>query len=227
MFFDGVRTRVRCAWPLLSFALFACSSGSSANGSNDNGGGATSYGGNASAYGGNGTAYGGNGVIGTGATSSQDGAGFGGANGGGTTGNAGAGSGNAGASGGSSTSPDGGVVRGTGGASSLTGPVAVDTTPGRWRTALNTTTGRFQFIAPDDSPAVLRGISMTGLETGTRETASGAGFWLFNSGQGQEATNAPTVLQNVTKTLVENWKTMVVRIPICGSAWAQNYAVHD
>ena len=103
----------------------------------------------------------------------------------------------------------------------------MDTTPNRWRTALNPATGRFNFISPDGNPSVLHGISMTGLETGTRETAAGGGFWLYQSGQGNEATNAPTVLGNVVKTLVGNWKTSVVRIPICGSAWAQNYSVHD
>ncbi len=127
--------------------------------------------------------------------------------------------------GGFATNLDGGPTPGTGGAS--TGPVAVDTTPGRWRTALNPATGRFRFISPDGTPTVLRGVSMTGFETGTRETASGGGFWLFNSGQAPESTNAKTVLGNVVDTLVTNWKTTVVRIPICGSAWAQNYTVHD
>jgi hypothetical protein len=105
-------------------------------------------------------------------------------------------------------------------------PIAVDTTPGRWRTALNPASGRFDFIAPDGTPAVVRGISMTGIETGTRETASGAGFWLFLSDQAPEATNAPVVLRNVVDTLA-TWNPSVVRIPICGSAWAQDYAVHD
>lgn len=128
--------------------------------------------------------------------------------------------------GGSSTNPDGGVHSNSGGTGTI-GPVAVDTTPGRWRTAVNSATGRFRFIAPDGTPSVLHGISMTGLETGTRETAAGAGFWLFQSGQGNEVTNAPAVLGNVVDTLVTKWKTSVVRIPICGSAWAQNYTVHD
>lgn len=105
-------------------------------------------------------------------------------------------------------------------------PVAVDTTPGRWRTALDRTTGRFAVIAPDGTPTVLRGISMTGIETGTRETASGAGFWLFLSDRAPEASNAPVVLRNVIDTLA-SWNPSIVRIPICGSAWAQNYAVHD
>ncbi|MEY4510509.1 MAG: hypothetical protein RLZZ450_2631, partial [Pseudomonadota bacterium] len=107
------------------------------------------------------------------------------------------------------------------------GPTAVDTTKGRWRTARDEKTGRFTFISPDDQPAVLRGISMTGPETGTRETAAGGGFWLYLSNQMPEATNAPKVLANVVNTLVTKWKTDVVRIPICGSAWTQNYVVRD
>jgi hypothetical protein len=107
------------------------------------------------------------------------------------------------------------------------GPVLLDTTPNTWRTALDPTSGRFHFISPDNKPTVLRGISMTGTETGTRETSAGGGFWLYLSNQMPEATNAPTVLKNVVKTLVTGWKTSVVRIPICGSAWAQNYSVHD
>jgi hypothetical protein len=107
------------------------------------------------------------------------------------------------------------------------GPVAVDQTDGRWRTALDPATGRFSFVTPDGAQAVLRGISMTGIETGTRETAAGAGFWLFSANQAPEADNAKTVLRNVVRTLVDGWKSDVVRIPICGSAWTQNYVVHD
>ncbi|HEX4335323.1 MAG TPA: cellulase family glycosylhydrolase [Polyangiaceae bacterium] len=130
-------------------------------------------------------------------------------------------------SGGGTSPGSAGTTTGSGGTPVATGPVAVDTTAGRWRTAKDATTGRFGFITPDGAPAVLKGISMTGLETGTRETAAGAGFWLYLSGMSPEATNTPTVLGNVIKTLVGDWKTTVVRIPICGSAWAQNYVVHD
>jgi Cellulase (glycosyl hydrolase family 5) len=107
------------------------------------------------------------------------------------------------------------------------GPTMVDNTSGRWRTALDEKTGRFTFIDPDNKPAVLRGISMTGIETGTRETNAGAGFWLFLSNQMPEATNAPKVLTNVVKTLASKWQTDVLRLPICGSAWTQNYVVRD
>ncbi|MEY4576900.1 MAG: hypothetical protein RL701_1603 [Pseudomonadota bacterium] len=107
------------------------------------------------------------------------------------------------------------------------GPVKLDATPGRWRTALDPSTGRFQFISPNDQPAVLHGVSMTGAETGTRESQAGGGFWLYLSNQMPEAQNAPIVLKNVVKTLVTKWKTSVVRIPICGSAWTQNYVVQD
>jgi two-component system chemotaxis sensor kinase CheA len=100
--------------------------------------------------------------------------------------------------------------------------VATDPTPGKWHTDFDKQTGRFVFISPEGNKSVLRGISMTGMETGTRETQSGAGFWLYNSTQGNEKTNAPKVIENVIDVVANNWKTGVVRIPICGSAWTQN-----
>jgi hypothetical protein len=68
---------------------------------------------------------------------------------------------------------------------------------------------------------------MTGFETGTRMTQAGAGFWLYNATQGSEATNAPKVIENVVDTLTTKWNANVVRIPICGSAWTQDYVVRD
>lgn len=230
------------------FVILACSAGSGSSsspgsngsgasngtGSAGNGTGATGAGANGAGASGNaGTGSGatgagatGAGATGAGATGSGASTGIGGSSGsagGGVTGQGGTGVGTGGTVG---TLPDGGLG-GAGGSTAPTGPIAVTTTPGIWRTALNTSTGRFGFIAPDGTPTVLHGISTTGLETGTRETGSGGGFWLFASGQGNEATNAPTVLGNVISTLTTNWKTTVVRIPICGSAWAQNYQVHD
>jgi hypothetical protein len=126
------------------------------------------------------------------------------------------------------TSTDAGEATFTGGTYPTgTGQVLLDTTPNTWRTGWDATSKRYVFISPTGTETVLQGVSMTGLETGTRETKSGAGFWLFLSGQGNETTNAPTVLTNVVNTVVQNWKTDVVRIPICGSAWTQNYVVQD
>src|SRR5436305_8924944 len=88
---------------------------------------------------------------------------------------------------------DGGRQDGSGSSSTGCPTVAVDTTQGRWRTAQDPTTCRVHVVSDQDQPALLRGISMTGLETGTRETASGAGFWLFNSATTSESTNAPVV----------------------------------
>ena len=123
---------------------------------------------------------------------------------------------------------DGGEATFTDGTYPLgSGQVLLDTTPNTWRTALDPTSKRYVFVSPDGNQTVLQGISMTGLETGTRETKSGAGFWLYLSGQGNETTNAPKVLTTVVDTLVQNWKTDVVRIPICGSAWTQDYVVQD
>lgn len=62
----------------------------------------------------------------------------------------------------------------------------------------------------------MRGISMTGIETGTRETASGAGFWLFLSDRAPEAANAPTALANVVDALA-TWNPSVVRIARMGN----------
>jgi aryl-phospho-beta-D-glucosidase BglC (GH1 family) len=167
--------------------------------------------------------------AGTGATSA---AGTGAAPNLGGTGGTGDGAGGAPGSGGADPGAggaigNGGAISGAGGIADTSGPVKVDTTAGRWRTALDTTTGRFHFVSPDGAPSVLHGISMTGLETGTRETGAGAGFWLYLSNTSQEPENAPTVLSNVVGTVVDSWKANVVRLPICGSAWAQNYQVHD
>ena len=159
---------------------------------------------------GSGAAAGGSGCNGGGLGGSGGGSGSGAGNGGGS--GSGAGNGASGSSASNDPPP---------------GPVAVDDTPGRWRTALDPATGRYSFITPDGAQAVLRGISMTGLETGTRETSAGAGFWLFSANQAPEADNAKTVLRNVVRTLVDDWKSDVVRIPICGSAWVQNYVVKD
>ena len=108
-----------------------------------------------------------------------------------------------------------------------TGQVLLDATANTWRTAWDPASKRYVFVSPAGDQTVLQGVSMTGLETGTRETKSGAGFWLYLSGQGNETVNAPKVLTNVVDTLVQNWKTDIVRVPICGSAWMQNYAVQD
>lgn len=103
--------------------------------------------------------------------------------------------------------------------------VKADTTAGRWRTARDPATGRFTLVTPDGKKAVLQGVSMTGHETGTRQTNSGGGFWLFTSDKQPESANSPTVVKNVVRTLVKKWKADIVRIPICGSAWTQNYNV--
>lgn len=98
---------------------------------------------------------------------------------------------------------------------------------GTWHTSFDAGAGRFVFVSPENQPAVLRGISMTGLETGARVTQAGAGFWLFQSSQGNEQTNAPAILRNVVDVLAQDWHADVIRIPICGSAWAQDYQVRD
>lgn len=206
------------AW-MTSMAALGCSGDGAAGGDGNAGAGSDGSG----SRGGGGAS----GASGHGAAASSGGGSGSGVNAGGSGGALGGG----GAGAGNGAGNGGGASSGAGGSSSGSepppGPVLIDDTPGRWRTALDSATGRFSFITPDGAQAVLRGISMTGLETGTRESAAGAGFWLFSANQAPEADNAKTVLRNVVRTLVDDWKSDVVRIPICGSAWAQNYVVHD
>jgi len=72
----------------------------------------------------------------------------------------------------------------------------------------------------------LKGISMTGFETGTRGTEAGAGYWLYDPGNSNAQTTL-TVVQNVVNTLVSSWGVKIIRMPICGSGWLQNYQVRD
>jgi hypothetical protein len=161
-----------------------------------------------------------------GAAAGVGGAGVGGAAvGGGTAGGAAVGGAAAGAGSTNGSSNPGGGAGGSAG--SNTGTIPIDRTPGKWHTDLDTATGRFVFVSPEGRKKVLRGVSMTGMETGTRRTSAGAGFWLFNAQQGDEAVNAPKVLENVVDVLAQEWKSDVVRIPICGSAWTQQYQVKD
>jgi hypothetical protein len=65
---------------------------------------------------------------------------------------------------------------------------------------------------------------MTGFETGTRDTGSGAGYWLFMANQASVQAST-TIIENIVKTLVQKWNVNVIRMPICGSGWLQNYNV--
>jgi hypothetical protein len=192
--------------------------------------------GGAAGSGGAGGNVAGNGGIGGGAGSG----GAGGSAGTGRGGASGSGGGSAGSSasggsaGGGGTGASGSDAGGAGGAGAgipdggrSDGGVIIDPTPGRWHTDRDPATGHFVFIDPSNKKAVLQGVSMTGFETGTRATLSGAGYWLFNSGQTPDTTNSPLIIDNVVSTLTTKWKSDVVRIPFCGSAWTQNYAVRD
>eukprot|EP01012_Entosiphon_sulcatum_P007727 TRINITY_DN1400_c0_g1_i1.p1 TRINITY_DN1400_c0_g1~~TRINITY_DN1400_c0_g1_i1.p1 ORF type:complete len:635 (-),score=70.88 TRINITY_DN1400_c0_g1_i1:44-1948(-) len=88
--------------------------------------------------------------------------------------------------------------------------------------------GRFQFFNDEkgDQPQQLKGVSMTGFETGSRGTQSGGGFWLFDPGQNAQQLSKQ-VIQNVITTLIKTWNADAIRIPICGSGWLQNYNVQD
>jgi hypothetical protein len=103
-------------------------------------------------------------------------------------------------------------------------PVLVEQT-GKWHTALDPKTGRFTFVDPKGYARVLRGVSMTGMESGTPGDASGGGFWMFDPGSG--GAGAPQIIDNVVTALDQTWNPGVIRVPICGSAWATPYMVHD
>jgi hypothetical protein len=104
-----------------------------------------------------------------------------------------------------------------------TTPVLVDTT-GKWHTSVDPTTGRFTFVDPLGYARVLRGVSLTGMESGTPGDASGAGFWMFDPGSNG---TAPQIIDNVVTALDQTWNPGIIRVPICGSAWATPYMVHD
>jgi len=72
----------------------------------------------------------------------------------------------------------------------------------------------------------LKGISMTGFETGTRGTESGGGYWLYDPTSPSPQTTL-TIVQNIVTTLAKSWGVKLLRVPVCGSAWLQNYNVRD
>jgi hypothetical protein len=100
----------------------------------------------------------------------------------------------------------------------------IDTATGQWHTAVDPQTGRFAFVDPQGYKRVLRGASMSGMESGTPGDASGGGYWMYDpNGNG----TAQQILQNVVSALDQTWNPGVIRVPICGSAWATPYTVHD
>jgi len=80
--------------------------------------------------------------------------------------------------------------------------------------------------ARSNGPVQLKGISMTGFETGTRGINAGGGYWLFDPDQQNPQTTLQIVVDIMT-TLVKTWGVQIVRIPICGSGWLQNYNVRN
>ena len=104
-----------------------------------------------------------------------------------------------------------------------TSPVLVETT-GKWHTALDPNTGRFAFVDPKGYARVLRGVSMTGMESGTPGDASGGGFWMYDP---KDNGTAPQIIESVVTALDQTWNPGIIRVPICGSAWATPYMVHD
>jgi aryl-phospho-beta-D-glucosidase BglC (GH1 family) len=77
-----------------------------------------------------------------------------------------------------------------------------------------------------DAAQQLKGISLTGFETGTRETNSGGGYWLYDPGNSNVQTTLQ-IVQNVINTMAKSWGVKILRVPVCGSAWLQNYVVKD
>eukprot|EP01111_Echinosteliopsis_oligospora_P001706 TRINITY_DN1249_c0_g1_i2.p1 TRINITY_DN1249_c0_g1~~TRINITY_DN1249_c0_g1_i2.p1 ORF type:complete len:627 (-),score=169.48 TRINITY_DN1249_c0_g1_i2:54-1934(-) len=106
------------------------------------------------------------------------------------------------------------------------GPVCRKSFPapsGKWYTKADSN-GNYHFFndAVSTGPVVMKGISMTGFETGTRLSGAGAGYWLFQPQSGT-ASDSQALVENVMQTLVVDWTANIVRIPFCGSAWLQNY----
>ena len=106
-----------------------------------------------------------------------------------------------------------------------------------YMTKFNANTDRFELVERKTGrPKQLRGLSMTGFETGTRMKPGAAGFWLFGDVQSPTATSTKATLTNLVRTLVGDvasiqppqeakWKANILRLPICGSAWLQDYTV--
>jgi hypothetical protein len=139
--------------------------------------------------------------------------------------NGGAGNGAAGNNGSAGSSGSNGSSAGnTGnpGSSSSSTPVASGS--GRWHTGLNPTTNRFSFVDPKGYARTLRGVSLTGMESGTPGDASGGGFWMFDP---KDNGTAPQIIENMVTALDQTWNPAIVRVPICGSAWNTPYMVHD
>lgn len=101
----------------------------------------------------------------------------------------------------------------------------VGTATGRWHTGLDPSTKRYVFIDPDGKKRVLRGVSLTGHESGTINDASGGGYWMYDPGQ--SGGDPKAIVANVVKALNNTWNPDVVRIPICGTAWQTPYKIHD
>ncbi len=102
-------------------------------------------------------------------------------------------------------------------------PVLVDNT-GKWHTFVDPATGRYSFVDPKGYVRVLRGVSMTGMESGTPGDASGGGYWMYDpKGNG----TAQGIMENVVTALDQTWNPAIIRVPICGSAWNTPYMVHD
>jgi len=67
---------------------------------------------------------------------------------------------------------------------------------------------------------------MTGFETGTRGTNAGGGYWLFDP-PSPNPSESLQIVRNVVQTLIDSWSVTIIRMPICGSGWLQNYNVRD
>ena len=106
-----------------------------------------------------------------------------------------------------------------------------------WHTRQDPKKKRFGFFRGDTGPIQVKGVSMSGLETGTRHDGNkgGGGYWVFGSGKPEAPT---TILDNVVKTLASpgscsggtcsgGWNATAVRVPMCSSAWLQDFPIYD
>jgi hypothetical protein len=148
------------------------------------------------------------------------GPGNGGAGNGGAGNSGNAGDNNTGSTGNAGTTGNAGNTGNPGNSSSA----PVGTSSGRWHTALDPRTNRFTFVDPKGYGRTLRGVSLTGMESGTPGDASGGGFWMFDP---KDNGTAPQIIDNMVTALDQTWNPGIVRVPICGSAWNTPYMVHD
>jgi hypothetical protein len=91
------------------------------------------------------------------------------------------------------------------------------------------TDGYYQLLNPSGSQTQLKGVSLTGPETGTMNSYNGAGVFLMESSMNNinDDAKVKVIMYRLVQALKSEWQAQVVRVPFCISAWAQNYELVD